>query len=276
MTTPAQRSPLLLKDRGYQVGFFEVLDANRHVYSTTQVHGGGGFVVGGSHGVYGQINPVESTTQIHNESRVWLRNVETGKEIEIHVPGGISVRAGHRLIGIWVLPEGRLERVANIENDVITLVDGYFWQQDIPAKNQVWGAALVRALVIATPIFNGAWLLIWILHRGGHQLKNGSLMDKLANVPGINGFIRKIWLLIAIFMGLVFVSVKYFGMHLETALISYPPIFAVLIGRAMYHQNKAERAWYVAEVNAINEVTLDAMEKYRKAIAATKKGQSHA
>lgn len=92
----------------------EVLGDNVQKYSSTTVHGGGGYVATVNGTTYGQSEQITSSVQHHVDQDIWVKDLETGREFQINLKDvAFPVRAGHVLRVVFDDDSNRWERLYN-------------------------------------------------------------------------------------------------------------------------------------------------------------------
>lgn len=90
-------------------GVYEVLDENRHKYTSTTVSGGGTNLSGG-------IDAISSSVSHHSDQEIWVQDLDSGSQRKFDFSSfNVDVRPGHKLIVVWDQARGSLERVINID-----------------------------------------------------------------------------------------------------------------------------------------------------------------
>lgn len=89
---------------------YEVISDQVNKYSSTSVYGGE------------QGTSVKSSTTLHSDQSIWLRDLQTGKERKLECETfNISVRPGHKFACIWHETTGELEAVKNFSTQLQVL-----------------------------------------------------------------------------------------------------------------------------------------------------------
>lgn len=250
-------------DGPFSGALFEVLEQNSSVYSTTQISGGGGYVTG-SHtgGTYGHVDPVQSTSTIHRESQIWLKNFYTGQEARVSLPGNVAARAGHKLVFIWAEPKPTLERVVNLSTNAVHCVGELSPSKDESTSSLVLGAA-GNAFFFAVPILNGLYMVAILWER---LIQGRGMTIEEKNVPGIRKFAA---IVIALAAFVLFAVARW--RPRGDADVPYwflPPILSVFVFTAALLQLLKERRIIRSNLTALEQYTTKFAQDVRAQLAS--------
>lgn len=148
---------MTIKKDELEIKIYEVIDEQLHKYSTTGVRS-----VGGGNGVS---SSVSSVITHYSDQRLWLRDLESGKERQMeHDKFNVSARPGHHLVYVTYKPKNRIERIINLETEQVWSGGGEFetWSNRskgmMTSGGRIFGGVLPSFLIFI-PMFSALFFL---------------------------------------------------------------------------------------------------------------------
>ncbi|RYZ81925.1 MAG: hypothetical protein EOP04_23040, partial [Proteobacteria bacterium] len=131
---------------------YEVISEQTHKYASTSISGG---EVG---------RPVSSTTTLHSDQGLWVRDTATGKEKKFAFEKfNIAAREGHTLMCVWHQATGQLEAVKNLTTDGTVLGINEFSKKNLCTLGGIIAISLAVGALFLIPYVGALFCFIGFL-----------------------------------------------------------------------------------------------------------------
>ena len=255
-----------------QIYRVEVLSQDTQKYASTQVHGGGGQVMTINGVTTGQINDVRSTTTLHQNQSLWVKDLLTDQEMHFEFNDfSLATRPGHILTVLYDPVSKQCERLVNETSNTLSNGTGEFNPAVAHQYSKQWIGGFVIGVGLVIPLVNWlAGLVALVYAFMGLPVKHASIA-----IPGSR---RRV--LLALVAGLVAFGASFFFfttlMGYTSWLIGFPAgavsLFAAFTYGKLCMQSFAEAGRVVLERSEQLDKAIDSFRRQHTEISSSQVG----